>query len=113
MSACRPATRPSLFLTSHQLPLPARKEHKLFIGMLPKAADEAAVRAVFQPFGEITEVRADGEAWKKALSISTAEADRAAVLRRSTSSELPRVRRRAARSSNLPSAAPRSRRSRV
>ncbi len=33
--------------------------------MLPKAADEAAVRAVFQPFGEITEVRADGEAWKE------------------------------------------------
>lgn len=31
-------------------------EHKLFVGMLPKTADEIAIRSVFLPFGEITEI---------------------------------------------------------
>lgn len=34
----------------------ASQEHKLFIGMIPKSADEAAIREVFVPFGAIEEV---------------------------------------------------------
>ncbi|OWZ03605.1 hypothetical protein PHMEG_00024634 [Phytophthora megakarya] len=34
----------------------ASQEHKLFIGMIPKTADEAAIREVFELFGTIEEV---------------------------------------------------------
>ncbi|RLN93605.1 hypothetical protein BBJ28_00022169 [Nothophytophthora sp. Chile5] len=34
----------------------ASQEHKLFIGMIPKTADEAAIREVFELFGSIEEV---------------------------------------------------------
>ncbi|TYZ61776.1 hypothetical protein PybrP1_010004 [[Pythium] brassicae (nom. inval.)] len=34
----------------------ASQEHKLFIGMIPKSADEAAIREVFELFGAIEEV---------------------------------------------------------
>ncbi|DAZ95033.1 TPA: hypothetical protein N0F65_003750, partial [Lagenidium giganteum] len=34
----------------------ASQEHKLFIGMIPKSADEKAIRAVFDPYGAIEEV---------------------------------------------------------
>lgn len=34
----------------------ASQEHKLFIGMIPKTADEAAIREVFELFGAIEEV---------------------------------------------------------
>ncbi|EEY62171.1 CUG-BP- and ETR-3-like factor, putative [Phytophthora infestans T30-4] len=34
----------------------ASQEHKLFIGMIPKTADEAAIRDVFELFGSIEEV---------------------------------------------------------
>lgn len=34
----------------------ASQEHKLFIGMIPKTADEKAIRAVFEPYGSIEEV---------------------------------------------------------
>ncbi|CAH0521699.1 unnamed protein product [Peronospora belbahrii] len=34
----------------------ASQEHKMFIGMIPKTADEAAIREVFEVFGSIEEV---------------------------------------------------------